>query len=124
MRWFGLAAWVALSGCTTIHLDAGSGLQHETRIFGWVAIRSAEPAAQTALAAPAPRRIRATDITSLGLRLDQGFALGYVRERLWSVPPDCRTLIFVREREDLIRFIHPKLLQHLETTCTTPLTDP
>lgn len=45
--------------------------------------------------------VRQIDVTTVGLRLDRGVSLGYVRDRLLSLPFDCRMVVFIRSTSEL-----------------------
>ncbi|TDM04910.1 MAG: hypothetical protein C4K60_20975 [Ideonella sp. MAG2] len=71
----------------------------------------------------APPAIKAMDLSTWGLRLGQGLALGYHRDQLLTVPLDCRIVFIIRDSAELRHA--QSLLQQLgqEPLCTTTTPD-
>jgi hypothetical protein len=93
----GLAA-VALSACalgTTVHAD-GSATRH---YLGYVAVTMPRPGG----------KVYSSETSVVGLRIDNGVGVGYVRDRMVVVPLDCRTVLLVanqRQYDGAVRHLH------------------
>lgn len=59
---------------------------------------------------PDPAVLRNLDAEVLGLRVERGFALGYVRDRSVEIPADCRMVFIVKDVEDFRSAL--RLLDH------------
>jgi hypothetical protein len=98
-----------LGGCTTLSVDGAHGPQGRRTFVGVVHV----DAPIGPMSGSAAARVRVWDVTTLGLRLGDGVSLGYAKDRLLSIPLDCRLVIFVR---DLAQMQHAQsLIQHLNT---------
>lgn len=78
------------SGCVSLQVQGTQAGQRS--YFGWVRIRF-EPGPDFAV-------LRSLDAEVAGLRVDRGFALGYVRDRSIEIPADCRLVLIVRDVEE------------------------
>lgn len=88
---------LGLGGCTTLSVDSAGDARGKRTYVGIVTVWAPSDA-DDPLAAP---RIRQMDISTLGLRLGNGVGMGYLRDRLLSIPLDCRLVVFIRSTADL-----------------------
>jgi hypothetical protein len=54
-------------------------------------------------------KVSATDITAVGLRIENGVGIGYFRDREVTTPLDCKVVFLVRDRtqlEETVRLLH------------------
>jgi hypothetical protein len=89
---------LALSGCalgTTVQSD-GSSTRH---YFGYVAVTMPRP----------DGKVYSSETSAIGIRVDNGVGVGYLRDRMVVVPLDCRMVLLVatqRQYDDAIRRFH------------------
>jgi hypothetical protein len=79
-----------LTGCVTIDPD-GTLTRH---YFGYVKVivpLAYDPSGTT----------RAVETTTIGVRVENGVMVGYVHDKLISVPLDCRLVVMVRNNRQL-----------------------
>lgn len=50
-------------------------------------------------------RIWAADVTALGIRIQDGFGVGYFRDQEIVTPLDCRIVVLVKNKPELDQFI-------------------
>lgn len=117
-----LAALLALqlAGCTTLSIESPGGPLAGQRTYVGIVTVAAPVSPDRPLATP---RIRQLDVSTLGLRLGGGIGLGWTRDRLLSIPLDCRLVIFIRDTAELAHA--EKLLRAItqEDLCTATLND-
>lgn len=85
-----MAVTLGTSACVSLQVT-GAQAGHRTYL-GWVRIRF-EPGPDIAV-------LRNLDAEVVGLRVERGFALGYVRDRSVEIPADCRMVFIVKDVED------------------------
>ena len=104
---------IVLTGCSTLTIDGADGLRGKRTYVGVIRVEAPinpdDPLA--------PSRVRMLEVTTWGLRIDRGLSVGYLNDRLVSVPLDCRFVIFIRSTQELAQA--EALLRNLskEDTC-------
>ena len=91
------SVWLLLSGCTTLSVDGPAGAGGRRTYVGLVTVEMPLDSRNT-LAVPQVRQI---DFTTIGLRIEHGVSLGYLKDRVLNVPMDCRLVVFVRSPMEL-----------------------
>jgi hypothetical protein len=86
-----------LAGCTALTVDNGEGMRGKRTYVGVVHIE--EPADPND--PPQSSRVQVLDVRTLGVRFGGGVSVGYLNDRLISVPLDCRVVIFIRSISEL-----------------------
>ena len=86
-----------MAGCTSFSADTPEGMGGRRSYIGIVTVEA--PLAPTNVAILP--RVRHLDVTTIGLRVDRGVSLGYLHDRLLSLPLDCRLVVFVRSAPEL-----------------------
>jgi hypothetical protein len=93
----GLTVLCVLCGCSSVSIETTDGLAGRRTYVGVVTVEAPlDPANATELP-----RVRQLDVATFGLRLDRGVSLGYLQDRLISIPLDCRLVIFIRSAAEL-----------------------
>jgi hypothetical protein len=86
------------AGCTTLSIESPAGPAGHRTYIGVVTVQAPiDPDLPLT-----PARVRQLDVSAIGLRIDRGVTLGYMRDRLLSVPLDCRLVVFIRAAPDLV----------------------
>ena len=101
VRWFAFMSFLILQGCgpiTTIRPDG----RVERQYLGYIKVIVPDSSSS---------RVSASDVTAIGLRIENGLGFGYFRDREIVTPLDCRLVFLVQDQAQL-----EKTTQFLETT--------
>lgn len=63
-------------------------------------------------------RLGTYEISGVGVRADNGIAIGYVHEKILSIPFDCRLVILVNDTQQLNQALETLEKLQREGTCT------
>lgn len=85
-----LGAAIALSGCALGTTIDQHGVETK-RYFGYVAVQRP----------PSSERVFARDATAIGISFERGLGIGYMRDRHWVIPLDCRVVFVVSNQEQV-----------------------
>lgn len=93
----GLASLAMMTGCATLNAGAMSSIEGRRTYIGVVTVDASFHESGEEMQS----RVRQIDVTTIGLRVDHGVSLGYLRDRLVAVPIDCRLVVFIRSVPEL-----------------------
>ncbi|NWG87093.1 MAG: hypothetical protein HXY26_06205 [Hydrogenophilaceae bacterium] len=86
-----MALLLLLGGCTVVDTSKPTG--DASYHFGLVKVVSGSPGEQT--------KVESNSVQTLGIRVQDGFALGYFDEKRLKVPLDCRLVMIVRTEKQM-----------------------
>lgn len=104
---FWAAVMIVCAGCTAI--DAAKP-QTSAQYFGWVEVKA--PAVAAGSASP----ITVLDTRAIGLRLGRDVGMGYFHDQHYRIPPDCRLVILVQNKDQL-DFVSKEIGKFKEGIC-------
>lgn len=89
---------MSLASCGPLATTRPDGVV-ERHYFGYVKVLVPDSRSTTG-------RIAASDVTSFGIRWDNGLGVGYFSNKEIVTPLDCRVIFLVKDREQLNRTIN------------------
>lgn len=93
IRWFAFMSFLILQGCgpiTTIRPDG----RVERQYIGYIKVAVSDSSSSSS-------GVSASDVTAIGLRIENGFGFGYFRDRKIVTPLDCRLVFLVQDQAQL-----------------------
>lgn len=109
-----VAVLVCLCACTHVSIEAADGAFERRTYVGVVSVGGGS------YGTPGHEPVRQLDATTLGVRVDTGFSIGYLHDSTLSIPADCRLVVVVKTAAQLEHAARIFNSLTKEALCTVP----